>query len=154
MRRTMSHWTVLLAAGLIVGCGSEPAEDVVPDTREARSDSVAMAEAMYDAAVFDTITWESDQAVWDRGGVVWMHSCQMCHGTAGAGDGAEAARVDITVPDMRVEGWSYAGDLPAIRHKIYVGHETEMPSWGAMGISYRDVDAAARYIDDLIHPTD
>ena len=29
----------------------------------------------------------------------------------------------------------------------YVGHETEMPSWGLYGLKYRDVDAMADYIE-------
>ena len=76
----------------------------------------------------------------------------MCHGTTGAGDGTEAARVGVEMPDMTAEGWEYEGDVEALRHKIFVGHESEMPSWGAMGIKYRDVDAVSRYIADLINP--
>lgn len=155
MRPGMSLWTAALTVVLVAGCGGEPAvEEAAPDLTEARADSVEMAEEMFDAAVFDTITWESEQAVWDRGGVVWMHSCQMCHGTTGAGDGVEAERVGVAMPDMTAADWEYAGDLDAIRHKIFVGHETEMPSWGTMGIQYRDVDAAAQYVNDLIHPVE
>ena len=144
----------LALVALLSGCGGGgdevpevPAEDAL---RAARADSVARAVEMYDAAVFDTLTWENDNARWERGGVVWSFTCQRCHGADGKGQGEDAVNFEITVPDMTTADWQYAGDLPGIREKIFVGHETEMPSMGLIGLSYQDVDAAAHYIDDLL----
>lgn len=141
---------LLLSVG---ACGTEeeqPQVDPEEALRAARADSVAQAVEMYDAAVFDTLTWEDDNARWERGGVVWSFTCQRCHGADGKGQGPDAVSFGIVVPDMTVAEWEYAEDYPAIREKIFVGHETEMPSMGLIGLSYPDVDAAAHYINDLL----
>ncbi len=56
------------------------------------------------------------------------------------------------MPDMLAADWSWAGDVAAIRHRVFVGHETEMPSWGLYGLSYRDVDAVAGHIEEVLRP--
>ena len=61
---------------------------------------------------------------------------------------------EIEMPDMTAADWPYAGDLPAIRERIFIGHETEMPSMGLIGLAYSDVDAAAHYIDDLLRSSE
>jgi len=101
-------------------------------------------------AVFDTITWETENARWERGGVVWSFTCQRCHGSDGKGHGPDATNFDMAVPDITAADWPYAGDIPAIRERIFVGHDSEMPSMGLIGLTYRDVDASAHYIDDLL----
>ena len=59
---------------LLFGCGTgDEAEEVTPEARAeamraARADSVAQAMELFDASVFDTLTWESDNARWERGG--------------------------------------------------------------------------------------
>lgn len=115
--------------------------------RTARADSVQMAEAAYDPTVFDTITWESSDARFERGRVVWMFSCRKCHGQEGLGDGETAIEHELAMPEILAVDWKYAGNIPDIRHRVYVGHETEMPSWGLYGLKYRDVDAVADYIE-------
>lgn len=151
MRTTILPLAVVLLA---LGCGGEETQQSEAEREAARlaarADSVAMAEAMYDPAVFDTITWQDENTMWERGGIVWSFSCQKCHGANGSGQGESAVQHGIEMPDLRAPDWEYAGDVAAIRHRIFVGHESEMPNWGLHGLSYRDVDAAARYIHDLL----
>lgn len=144
---------VLLLGSSACGGDTQQEEPQVPreeSLRAARADSVAQAMELYDAAVFDTLTWENDNARWERGGVVWSFTCARCHGSDGAGKGTDAVTFDIAVPDMTIPDWSYADDIPGIRERIFVGHETEMPSMGLIGLSYSDVDASAHYINDLL----
>jgi cytochrome c553 len=158
MNRTLAGLLVVLLTGLAACGGGEteemPAVDTEAAMRAARADSVAQAAEMYQAAVFDTLTWESDNARWERGGVVWAFTCQRCHGADGAGKGEDAVTFEIEMPDMTAADWPYAGDLPAIRERIFIGHETEMPSMGLIGLAYSDVDAAAHYIDDLLRSSE
>ncbi len=149
----------LALVALFSACGGGSDEQVPAAAREealraARADSVARSEALYDASVFDTITWDSENSRWERGGVVWTFTCQRCHGSDGKGKGEDAIKFDMDVPDITVADWPYAGDIPGIRHLIFVGHETEMPSLGLIGLAYSDVDAAAHYIDDLLRRTE
>ena len=80
MNRTLAGLLVVLLTGLAACGGGEteemPAVDTEAAMRAARADSVAQAAEMYQAAVFDTLTWESDNARWERGGVVWAFTCQ------------------------------------------------------------------------------
>ncbi|UCG88417.1 MAG: hypothetical protein JSW71_07710 [Gemmatimonadota bacterium] len=46
--------------------------------------------AQYDTSVFDTLTWESEEARLERGSVVWNHSCARCHGYDAEGNGEMA----------------------------------------------------------------
>ena len=158
MNRKPAGLMVVLLFGLAACGGGEveemPAVDTEAALRAARADSVAQAAAMYDAAVFDTLTWESDNARWERGGVVWAFTCQRCHGADGAGKGEDAVRFEIEVPDMTVADWPLADDLPAIRESIFIGHVTEMPSMGLIGLTYPDADASAHYINDLLRASE
>lgn len=154
MNRTLAGLVVVLLFGLAACGGGEvdemPAVDTEESLRAARADSVAQAAEIYEAAVFDTLTWENDNARWERGGVVWAFTCQRCHGADGVGKGEDAVKFGIEVPDMTAADWPYADDLPGIRERIFVGHETEMPSMGLIGLAYSDVDASAHYINDLL----
>ncbi len=142
---------VLLLSACSGGADEEmPAVDQEEALRAARADSVAQAAEMYDAAVFDTLTWENDNARWERGGVVWSFTCQRCHGADGTGHGPDAVTFNIQVPDMAAADWRYADDIPATREFIFVGHDSEMPSLGLIGLPYSDVDASTHYIHDLL----
>ncbi len=105
---------------------------------------------MYDAAAFDTIRWPTPDSALVRGQVVWRFSCQKCHGADGAGGGELALQHGLAMPNLRAADWPLAGDLAAIRRTVFVGHESEMPNWGLHGMSSRDIDAVARYIDTWI----
>ena len=145
----------LVVVGMLLASGCSPSDEEQAAQEEAdlelaRADSVTTAEAMYDSAVFDTIQWESPDALLERGALVWRVSCQKCHGVEGRGDGSLTMEHALQTPDMLAADWQYAGDVTAIRHQVYVGHESEMPSWGLYGLAYRDVDAAANHIEAVI----
>jgi mono/diheme cytochrome c family protein len=152
----MSRWlSLLLAFALVsaVGCAEqESEEDLAAAKAAARADSLAAAEAAYDAAVFDTLTWESQDARVERGALVWNVSCTKCHGDNGGGNGEMAMELQLEVPSFMVPDWEYAGDLDALRHRIFVGYSGEMPNWGIVGLSYRDVDALALYVAAKLGP--
>lgn len=150
MKKTILGLSLVL---LLSACdGGEEVPEVPPEEalRAARADSVARASEAFDPAVFDTLTWESDNARYERGGVVWSFTCQRCHGADGKGQGPDAVHFEIEIPDVTAEDWPLADDIPAIRRAIFVGHESEMPSMGLIGLSYPDVDASAHYINDLL----
>ncbi len=152
MRATLSFFAgvVVVAAG---ACGHEetPAEREAR-IQAARADSVAQAEAVYDPTAFDTIRWASAEERIERGSVVWTYSCRKCHGPGGRGSGQFAVENGLEVPSLVAPDWPSAGDLPAIRHGIFVGHETGMPHWGLRGLKNRDIDAVAYYLDAVLRP--
>ncbi|MGD8698133.1 MAG: c-type cytochrome [Gemmatimonadales bacterium] len=136
-----------------VGCQRAESEAEIQARRDsAQADSVRMAEDMYDATVFDTISWESPQARLERGAVVYRSSCGKCHGTNGGGNGEDALRLQIEVPSFLDPAWEHAGDVGAIRHATYVGHVGWMPEWGLIGLKYKDLDAVSAYIAETLAP--
>lgn len=159
---SLRGWICAVALGFVAaaGCGEATEEAGMiegeaaaePDTaealRQARADSVAVAEDLYDEAAFDSIAWSSDTERFMRGEDVWNFSCGDCHGWEGRGDGPVATRHGYDVPDFTSAGRGYAADLDSLRHRVFVGHETEMPSWGLYGLTPRDIDAVAYYIDE------
>lgn len=150
---------LLLGAVVIAACGgateeadtSEDEATTEPDTatlHEARADSVAMAEEAYDPAAFDSIAWKGPGEKVERGRFVWEFSCTDCHGPNARGDGPVATRKGFDVPNFNVGEWEYAGDVEKIRHRVFVGHDSEMPSWGLYGLTHRDIDAVAYYVSE------
>ena len=65
---------LLAALAWLGACGSDAPQQEAPEG-PSRADSVEIAIETFDAAVFDTIAWESDQAALDRGGLVFRISC-------------------------------------------------------------------------------
>lgn len=142
---------MLILTVLTAACGgqSEPEDVEDPDAlRQARGDSVRQADATFEPSAFDTISWNTPEERLERGAVVWNFSCSKCHGDRGLGDGELARVEELTMP--AIADWEYAGDVPTIRRQIYVGHETEMPSWGLYGLKYRDIDAVAYHIENVL----
>lgn len=128
------------------GCApGEPAEDeAAADTAAA---SMAQAEEAFDPAVFDTITWESEEAVLARGQVVYRFSCQRCHGERGLGDAGFVRGGDtLRPPSFREPDWDLAGDKSGVIEQVFVGTLEGMPHWGLAGLGARDIDAVATYI--------
>ena len=113
----------------------------------ARADSVAQAAAAWDPAAFDSIAWDDDALRLERGQMVWSFSCAKCHGAGGSGDGELAREHKLTMPTLLDPGWALAGNIEEIRHTIFVGHASEMPNWGLVGLKARDLDAVAYYIE-------
>ena len=113
----------------------------------ARADSTAQASAAWDPAAFDSIAWDEDAARLERGQVVWSFSCARCHGASGRGDGEVAAEHNLTMPTLLDPGWALAGNIEEIRHTTFVGHTSEMPNWGLVGLKARDLDAVAYFVD-------
>lgn len=154
------RYLVALAVVAITACGGNAGEEAGqarPDStaradsldalRKARADSVAKAESLYSPAGFDSIAWRNDTERYERGKDVWRFSCSDCHGQDGRGDGPVAERYGYRVPDFHAADWKYAGDLAALRHRVFVGHESAMPTWGLYGLTYRDIDAVTYYVD-------
>ena len=144
----------LLLALFAVGCGPSAEEQAAAASealREARADSVIEAQALYEPAAFDSIGWAVPDSALARGAVVWRYSCIRCHGVNGAGGGELAVQHQLNMPNLRSADWQLAGDVPAIRHRVFVGHESEMPNWGLHGLTYRDIDAVTRYITEELN---
>lgn len=148
---TLSLSGLLLFA--FAGCGGESAADREARLQAARADSVRMAEEVYDATVFDTVRWESMEAQVQRGAMVWRASCAKCHGTEGRGDGDAAQQLGLEVPSFLAPDWSLAYEKDSLRHRIFVGLMGPITNWGLHGLKYRDIDAAAAYINTLVAPT-
>jgi len=149
MGRKSAVTLVVSAVLMLSACGGQETEaEREARLQQAQRDSVIMADSMYDAAIFDTLTWETDEARLERGGVVWRTSCQKCHGAHGEGDGELAQQFDLTVPPFDPDTL----DIAAIRHGIFVGHEGAMPNWGLHGLKYRDIDAAAAFMLTELKP--
>lgn len=153
MRSSVALVFTGLCAFALSACGDSQ-EDVEARRAQARADSVTLAERTYDATVFDTVTWESDEARLERGALVYRSSCQKCHGANGGGNGDVAMQFELEVPSFQAPGWEYAGDVAALRHRVFVGHEGAMPNWGLHGLKYRDVDAVAAHIAATMKPAE
>jgi mono/diheme cytochrome c family protein len=128
---------------LLVGCG----HDFEPPDRGAR---VLEAEAAYDAAVFDSVTWASDSVRAIEGNTVYAEMCRRCHGPLGLGDTDYARERGLEIPSLVEPGWALA-NLDTLRHVVFVGHEG-MPTFGSGGMSARDIDGAAYYIIEVLRP--
>lgn len=156
LRRTTPLAARALAAGMallvgsIVACEGGPPADEVPEGPTAE-DSVQMAAQEFDLSVFDTISWESTEAAHERGSIVFTYSCAKCHGPRGFGDGGFIAEGDtLHPPSFHRASFPFEGDLDGLRLQVYTGRPGGMPHWGLVGLGYRDVDAVARYILEVL----
>jgi cytochrome c oxidase cbb3-type subunit 3 len=134
----------------LAACGpseEELAQRAAEAAAAAQDSAIAQAETMFDAAVFDTLTWESDQARLDRGAQVYNFSCTKCHGDDGAGDAGFVMNGDtLRPPSFADPEWAMAGDVEAIRQAIFVGTKEGMPHWGLEGLKAESVDAVTAHI--------
>jgi mono/diheme cytochrome c family protein len=129
---------------LLAGCG----HDFEPPDRGAR---VLAAEATYDAAMFDSVTWVSDSVRAVEGNTVYAEMCRRCHGPLGLGNTDYAGQRGLEIPSLVEPAWALA-NLDSIRHRIFVGHEEGMPIFGSAGISAREIDGAAYYVLEVLRP--
>ena len=150
MRRMI---TMLIAFAWLGACAQEAPQEEVPQG-PSRADSVDSAMAAFDAAVFDTISWETEQAAIDRGGLVYRISCSKCHGDGGRGNGNFTVQGDtLRPPSFLTTDWRFLDDGLGLREAIYVGNILGMPYWGLVGLKYRDIDSVAHYITGYLRPT-
>ena len=141
----------IIAFAWIGACGGEPpAQEVLPQ-QTTRADSVAIADSVFDATAFDTISWESSQEAIERGGLVFRISCSKCHGDGGRGNGNFVVAGDtLRPPSFLATDWRFVDDAVGLRRYIFSGNVAGMPYWGLVGLKYRDVDAVARYITEFL----
>jgi mono/diheme cytochrome c family protein len=152
MQHRVALALVCVSVIVLTACGGGSPEDEEAIRAQARADSLALAEELYDATVFDSLTWQSPQARLERGAVVYRASCSKCHGANGGGNGDYAMQYQLQVPSFIAPNWQYAGDVDGLRHRVFVGHEGVMPNWGLVGLKYRDVDAVAVYLSQAMQP--
>jgi mono/diheme cytochrome c family protein len=149
MRRSIP---ILLALAWLGACSGEALQEEVVEG-PSRADSVGIAQASFDAVVFDTIAWETEQAALDRGALVYRISCSKCHGDGGRGNGNFAIGADtLRPPSFLTTDWRFAEDGVGLREAIYTGNVAGMPYWGLVGLKYRDIDAVANYIVGYLRP--
>lgn len=147
----MRRLAALLAATAIAGAGSACQEHEFHPPPE--DEQVSLADSLYSPALFDSITWSSDEARVEAGNLVYADECRRCHGVVGRGATDYGREQQLTVPSLVEPEWALAGDLPALRHRIFTGHQGGMPSWGlASRLTPRQIDAAAFYLLEQLRP--
>jgi mono/diheme cytochrome c family protein len=134
----------VLALGALAACGHEFEP---PD----RGEQVRAAEAEYTPALFDSVTWTSQEARVQEGNAIYAEDCRRCHGPLGRGETPYAAERGLDVPSLVERNWPLES-LADLRRQIYVGHETGMPIFGQGGLSLYQMDAVASYILDVLRP--
>jgi mono/diheme cytochrome c family protein len=137
---------VLAAAAAFAACEEKRFD---PPDREQR---VAQADSLYTPALFDTVTWESQEQRLFTGNDVFAAHCRRCHGAMGEGDTPYARERGIDVPSLVEPDWEHATDTDAVRRRIFTGHPGGMPTWGVAGIPPREIDAVAAYILEQLRP--
>ena len=145
------HRTVLLSSILFLSaCGpsSQERDAMAAEQRAlAAADTLALAEAGFDASAFDTLAWAVTDSAVARGRVVFSYSCQKCHGSAGDGSGGFVTQGDtLRPPTFLADDWRFRDDHEGLRRQIFVGTSNGMPHWGLEGLKPRDIDAVAHFI--------
>ena len=136
---------ILATVFMLAACGGGSQQPATMD--EMPADSVAFAAEQFDAAVYDTLTWEGDTAAVSRGRVVYAFSCRKCHGGTGLGDAGFVLRGDtLRPPSLVAPDWKFANDLPGLRLQVFTGNLDGMPHWGLVGLKAREIDAVTKYI--------
>ena len=146
MKRILSPTPVAFLALTVLSCGEPDFE------RPDRGEQVEAAHRAYSPALFDSITWSDELARARAGTEVFASRCRNCHGTLGLGATAYAAERGLTVPSLVTSDWPLGVSIDSVRHRIFVGHEFGMPTWGVAGISAREIDGAAFYLLERLRP--
>lgn len=151
MRRLRPSRSALSAAAcacavLLSAC--EKKYDFEPPSREAQ---VEEAEGLFDPAMFDSIGWEDPEERSLIGNAIYAARCRRCHGTFGSGGTDYGRQHELDVPSLIREEWPYA-DVPSLRREIFVGHPQGMPTWGVAGLTFREIDAVAWYVQNQLRP--
>lgn len=137
----------------LVGCEREAKTQAAAEEspQSAAQDTLAVALAQYNDAVYDTVTSVSKADDLRRGAQVYAWACAQCHGPKGKGDGGFVLNGDTLHPPSFVEPeWRFAKDAPGLRKRIFVGNTRGMPHWGLRQMQARDIKFVQEYIlDDL-----
>jgi len=148
-RAGLSGLLAMAASGVVMALGGCAEHHFEPPDREQQ---VAEAARQFSMAVFDSVTWESQEQRSLDGNVVYSTYCRNCHGPLGRG-GTEYARVrDLDVPSLVEPDWRFAQARDSILHEIFVGHSAGMPTWGVAGISPREMDGVTYYVLYTLRP--
>jgi len=143
------RWGIVPILALVtVLAGCEGHEFHPPDQVE----RVEAAEVVFDAAMFDTVSWTSDTERMEGGNVVFATACRRCHGTLGRGDTEYARTRDLEVPSLVAADWALADSLETVRHRVFIGHTGGMPTFSLSRLSPREIDAVAAYIVIQLRP--
>jgi cytochrome c oxidase cbb3-type subunit 3 len=89
----------------------------------------------------------SNDALAQKGKVLFDGVCVACHGADGKGNQALGA------PDLTDNDWLYGGSKQAIMQTIDKGHYGVMPARGGAALSDTQVRVVAAYVWSLSHPT-
>lgn len=147
MRPARLPLLVPVLAALTLGACEEKTFDPPEETRR-----VELADSLYSPALFDTITWDSDEQRRVAGNLVYADHCRRCHGTVGEGGIVQVAGREVDVPSLVDAHWSFEDDMDAVRQRIFTGHTGGMPSWGISRLMPREIDAVASYILEQLRP--
>jgi mono/diheme cytochrome c family protein len=146
MRHPLRAAAVALAcATLVAACEKH---EFQPPDREAQ---VQEAAAQLTPETFDTVTWATSDERAFEGNNAYAAHCRSCHGPVGEGGTEYAQQRGVDVPSLVRPDWPYE-DVAGLRTTIYTGHPGGMPTWGVAGISPREIDAAAYYIQHVLRP--
>lgn len=146
-KATVWAGTALFASVMVLGACTE--HHFEPPDREQQ---VAEAGLEFDLALFDTISWSSDEQKGLDGNVVYASYCRNCHGQLGTGDTEYAGERGLDVPSLVAADWEMADSPDAVLRRIFVGHSRGMPTWGVAGITPREMDAVTFYLLNVLRP--
>jgi len=149
MRAPASAAPAALVSMLLAVTAACQKHEFPPPDRDQR---IADAEALFTEVSFDTVVWESDSARAIDGNVVFASTCRRCHGSLGEGGTEYARSRDLDVPSLIEPDWEFDGDLAGVRHNVFVGHATGMPTLGVGTLKAREIDAAAWYVVNVLRP--
>lgn len=135
---------LLAAAAALMACEEH---EFHPPDRAAR---VAEADTLYSPALFDTVTWSSEQDRIQSGNLVYADECRRCHGPLGRGDTEYARTQELDVPSLVDPAWEAGDDHTAVRRRIFTGHAQGMPTWGIGQLTPRQIDAVAFYLTEQL----
>jgi mono/diheme cytochrome c family protein len=136
----------VIATTAVAACGKREFEP--PD----KAERIQQAHGMYSPQLFDSIAWESPEARSLEGNTVFAAKCRKCHGTLGLGQTDYATDRGLEVPSLVAPDWRLAQSIDSLRHRIFVGHEEGMPTWGVAGITVREIDGVAYYVLETLRP--
>ena len=129
---------------LVSACGHhfEP-----PDQGE----RVRQAAEAYSPALFDSVSWGSQEERNVLGNEIYAEKCRKCHGPLGRGETDYSRERGLEIPSLVDPDWAFAS-MDSLHKVIFVGHEEGMPVYGDGGISPREIDAVGAYILDVLRP--